>query len=153
MKVMVTAFSILFLSACATIPYSSIEQDQDAKLFNQPPSGKSSLYIFRDETFSGYLAFKVKIDNQTLGESKGETYFYQIIDPGLHRVTGISLSPSVLTFEAIAGESYYIWQDVQVGLLVAGNELKMVSPERGKRGVLKSKRLRIHKPKIDLYFD
>ena len=153
MKNYLVVLSLLIVSACASVPMTSPEQDQMAKQFNEPTTDKSHLYIFRDEIFGTGIKAKLGLDGRVLGETLDQTYFFQEIKPGPHYVTSTTLTTDTLNFTAEKGEVYFIWQDIRPGFVTIASKLRLASRERGQAGVLASKRILVHKPEFDFYLD
>lgn len=141
MKKLFAVLSILVISACASASLSTSQQDLVAKEFTAAPSNKSNLYIFRDEFIGALVPMKVSLDDQVLGSTSGNTYFFLTVDPGTHKITSDAENLSELEVDLKPGEEYYVWQEVKMGLLFARNKLQLVSEERGQKGVMASKRL------------
>ena len=68
------------------------------------------------------------------------TYFYRQIQPGRHVLsTESEFSDNFFAFDAKGGENYYVHHYIKLGLFVGGANLKLVSQEEGKKGVLACK--------------
>jgi hypothetical protein len=81
------------------------------------------------------------MDGKYLGETASKTYFYEEVAPGSHTVTGKAENESSVTFQAVAGKLYYIWQEIKMGLFQPRNELQLVDEATGRAGVLESRRI------------
>ncbi|OEJ67138.1 DUF2846 domain-containing protein [Magnetovibrio blakemorei] len=141
MKKYFAVFSMVVMSACASVPMTTPEQDLAAKQFPKAPSDKSNLYIFRDEGMGGAVPMTVGLDNRILGKTASLSYFFLTIDPGAHQITSEAENTDVLDINTSAGEEYYVWQEVKMGFLFARTKLHLVPQDRGQRGVLRSKRI------------
>ncbi len=78
------ALSFAILTGCASVPMESPEKDQAYKTLPAPPQDQAGLYIFRDSMLGGALKKTVKIDDEVIGETAANTYFYRLITPGKH---------------------------------------------------------------------
>jgi hypothetical protein len=132
--------SLVVVTGCASVPEATPELDQAAKTF-RAPADKAGVYVYRNETMGAAIKLHVLMDGQYLGETASKTYFYVEVPPGKHTVTGKAENESVVTFDAIAGRLYYIWQEIKMGLFQPRNELKLVDEATGRAGVLESKRI------------
>lgn len=141
MKNIFAVCAVLLLSACASAQLTTPEQDLAAKQFSQPPSDKSHLYIFRDEGYGAAVPMTVTMDGQTLGDTAAHTYFFLTIPPGEHKLSSSAENTDELSFNALAGQAHYVWQEVKMGFLRARTKLHLVPEDRGQRGVMKSKRI------------
>ena len=134
--------AIILLSGCASTPtnYASTEQDKGAKEFS-PPSGKASLYIYRNENFGSLVPMPVTINNKSLGETGGKTYFKINVPPGNYTISGQAENLSLAEITTEAGKNYFVWQEVKMGVWKARNQLKQVADSIGRSGVQESKLL------------
>lgn len=123
-----------FLSGCASVPMASLEMDAEAKQFLVPP-GKSSIYLYRNETMGGAITMPVALDGRVAGKSGPKTYFKWDVTPGEHEITSLTENTSKITIDAIAGKIHYIWQEVKMGVWSARSLLQEVTEEQGKAGV------------------
>ena len=129
-----------FLVGCASIPMASLEEDHKRKEFNSPSENKAGLYIFRNSNFGGALTKEIRIDDQPIGKSGPKTYFYRELDAGEHKIsTQSEFGYNDLILKMEAGINYFVRQYIKMGAFVGGANLKQVSEEEGKKGVLESK--------------
>ena len=135
---LVVSLSVL-ASACASVPLAPPEADAQAKQFQAPPPGHANLYVFRDESFGGAVRMSVNLDGAALGDTAAKTYLYTPIPAGTHTVVSKSENDSTAIIEARAGESYFVWQEVKMGLWSARSALQQVAEDRGRAGVLECK--------------
>ena len=136
------AACVVLVTGCASVPEASPELDQAAKTFTAPRD-KAGVYIYRNETFGAAVKLHVLLDGRYLGETAAQTYFYEEVAPGTHTVTGKAENESALSFQAVAGRLYFIWQEIKMGLLQPRNEIKLVDEAAGRAGVLESKRIAV----------
>ncbi|PTS86762.1 hypothetical protein DBR00_01575 [Pseudomonas sp. HMWF032] len=138
-KKIMMCFAVLamaLLSGCASVPMESAEQNQALKAFPAPAQDKAGLYIFRDSMLGSGLKKTVKINDQVIGETAINTYFYREIAPGTHVLsTESEFGDNTLTLNAVAGKTYYIRQYIKMGLFVGGANLEQVSEAEGRKGV------------------
>lgn len=87
------------------------------------------------------MKLHVLMDGNYLGETAAKTYFYTEVAPGKHTVTGKGENESSVSFDALAGRLYYIWQEIKIGGFSARNELKLVDETTGRAGVMESRRI------------
>ena len=143
MRRLIVATTLIFgalLTGCATVPMASLEDDKARKEFSNPSQDVAGLYIYRNSTFGGALKKTVYIDGEIIGESAPMTYFYRQIQPGRHVLsTESEFSDNFFALDAKGGENYYVHQYMKLGVFVGGANLKLVSQEEGKKGVLECK--------------
>lgn len=130
------ALGIALLSGCASVPMESAEKDQELKAFPAPPQDQAGLYIFRDGALGPILKKTVKVDDEVIGETAINTYFYRLITPGPHVLaTESEFSDNTINLNAEAGKNHYVRQSIKFGVFVGGAKLQEVSEAEGKRGV------------------
>ena len=122
----------LFVTGCASVPMAPPEKDSAAKSFKTSP-GMANIYVYRNETLGAALTMPVTLDNVPVGETASKTYIYRQVAPGKHVLT--SQGKSTLTVNAQAGNNYFVWQEVKMGMVSGGSELQLVDAEKGQAGV------------------
>lgn len=130
------ALGVALLSGCASVPMESAEKDQTLKTFPAPPENQAGLYIFRDSAMGPILKKTVKIDNDVVGETAMNTYFYRVVSPGQHVLaTESEFSDNAINLNAEAGKNHFVRQSIKIGLFVGGAKLQEVTESEGKKGV------------------
>ncbi|MDY6944217.1 MAG: DUF2846 domain-containing protein [Pseudomonadota bacterium] len=120
------------VTGCASVPMASSSADSAAKTFNTD-SAKANIYVYRDETFGAALKMPVTLDNASIGETASKTYLFRQVTPGTHTIT--SQGKDTLSVDAKAGNNYFVWQEVKMGLVSGGSKLHLVDEAKGKAGV------------------
>ena len=134
---------VLLISGCAAIvPMDSQENDAKYKTFPKPTNGKAGLYIYRDSVWGRSYKKYLYVDGKLFGETSNKSYIYTEVSPGTHQIsTESEFSNNSISFEAKSGETYFARQYLKLGLIGEGANLKMVSAEEGKKGVLGTNKL------------
>lgn len=132
------ASSVALSAGCASVPMGSAEDDVRGKTFAARP-GKASIYLYRNEALGFAVAMSVSIDGRPAGKTLAETYFVWEVEPGEHKITSYAEDVHAVTLHTQAGESYYVWQEVKVGLWSARSQLQEVDAEVGRQGVIQCK--------------
>jgi len=127
--------ALVVLAACASVPMAATERDYAAKEFAKPARGKAALYVFRNESIGGAVKMSLQLDGAPLGETAAKTFHWVTIKPGKHTLVGKAENESVVEFSATSGQNVFVWQEVKMGLLSAGNQLQVVDEETGRAGV------------------
>ena len=87
----------------------------------------------------GALKKTVKIDDEIIGETAANTYFYRLITPGKHTLaTESEFSDNLIELDAIAGKNHYVRQSIKIGVFVGGAKLTEVSESEGQQAVAKT---------------
>lgn len=137
-RIMMSAAALGFavLTGCASVPMESNEKDQALKAFPAPPQGQAGLYIFRDTSMGAALKKTVKIDDEIIGETAANTYFYRLVTPGAHTLaTESEFGDNLLQLNATAGKNHYVRQSIKLGVFVGGAKLTEVSESEGQKAV------------------
>lgn len=129
---------VLSISACASVPMAPASFDQTAKQF-APVADKANLYIYRNESMGAAIAMGIYINELPIGQTAAKTYLNLQLDPGTHKIRGHAENNSEVSLDAKAGENYYIWQEVKIGLGSARNKLQLVDTATGQAGVRECK--------------
>lgn len=127
------------VSGCASVPMASMDEDAKAKTF-AVREGKANIYVYRNESFGGAIPLTVALDGKVAGQTGPKTYFLFEVDPGTHEVSSIAENTSTLKLDAAPGKSYYVWQEVKMGVWMARSQLQQVDEATGKQAVAECKR-------------
>lgn len=135
----VAAFAgVLAVTGCASVPMASPAADAQAKQF-QPAPDKARVYVYRNETLGAAIKMPVLIDNVAAGDTAAHTYIEKDLEPGTHTITSKTEKDSTVTLDMLAGQIYYIWQEVKMGMFSARSQLHVVDAAEGQAGVRDSK--------------
>jgi hypothetical protein len=139
-KLVLSALLLLlsFMAGCASVPMEADGLDTQAKTFNVP-SDKSSIYVYRNETFGSAIRLTLALDGKVAGQSGPKTFFLFHVPPGHHEVSSISENTSSVDLDTAAGKAYYVWQEVKMGLFEPRTELHKMDDDAGRAGVLECK--------------
>jgi Protein of unknown function (DUF2846) len=129
------AAALAVLAACASVPMAAPDRDFAAKEFAKPSRGKAALYVFRNESIGGTVKMTLQLDGAPLGETGPKTFHWVTIAPGKHTLVGKAENESVVQFTAASGQNVFVWQEVKMGFLSAGNRLELVDEQTGRAGV------------------
>ena len=126
------------LGGCASVPMASAEADASAKEFTSL-SDKAKLYNYRNESLGSAVKLPVLIDNAWVGDTAAKTYIVRTLDPGVHTVLSKAEQDSVLQINAQSGQSYFVWQEIKMGLFAPRTLLHAVDEAVGRKGVTECK--------------
>ncbi len=129
---------VLFSCSTTKTTTSSAPVDVSDKLV-EIPEGKSVIYIVRPSAFGFLIPITVKIDDREIGTTMAEKYLYAIESPGEHTITAKAENNAELVLTTEAGKTYFIQQDIRMGLIMARNKLNLIDAEEGKRKLAKCK--------------
>jgi Protein of unknown function (DUF2846) len=111
------------LGGCASVPMANADLDARAKTFVAPGAGHATLYVYRSETFGGAIKLSVLLDNVAIGDTGPHTFIMRDIAPGKHTLVSKSEKDVSLDFDAQDGQTYYVWQEVKMGVWAARSQL------------------------------
>lgn len=129
----VTAVVTSLLAGCASVPMESKEITDIAKKFSPPSNDNSGLYIYRSGSFGGALKKDVWVDENCVGETAPNVFFYEEVAGGQeHKVsTESEFSPNDLLVNTESGKNYFVRQYIKMGVFVHGADLELVDEEKG----------------------
>ncbi len=122
---------VLSLAAgCATVPMATQDLDLEAKSFLAPPD-MANIYIYRNEMFGGAVKMTVLVDDQFAGDTASKTYILKTVEPGAHTIISKSENDATLFLDVVAGQNYYVWQEVKMGQVVVNTgQASVIVPDR-----------------------
>lgn len=129
------ALAISMLGACASVPMAAPDADAKAKTFVAPSDGEANVYIYRDQTVGSAIKMPLLLDNASIGDTGPHTYAFRQIQPGSHTITSKAEKDATLDFKAEAGKTYYVHQEVKMGVWAARTGLELVDESAGQEAV------------------
>jgi len=114
------------LAGCGHAPLAPASADTTAKLMQPPAQGRAVIYLFRNSPPSAGWVIPVTLDGKDMGVTGAQTYFRWEVGPGEHMIISRTVDWSGMVINAEAEKTYYVWQDIGVGLFVPTSELKQV---------------------------
>lgn len=130
------AVALAGATACGSVASAPPELMATAKSFTPTP-GKSRIYVYRPSRFVGSMArLKVAIDSQVVGKAASGTFLMVEVDPGSHRVSGLSSeSDRGVELEALPDSCYFFKLWPKMGLVSAQSGLELMDPAEGRKAV------------------
>lgn len=130
------ALASIVLAGCASVPMEDAQKSNSAKQFLSPADGKAGLYIYRYGSFGSALKKDVWLDGKCIGETARNTFFYEEVSEGEHKVsTESEFSPNDLSVMVDKGKLYFIQQYIKFGAFVGGAGLKLVDETEAKKQI------------------
>lgn len=129
----------VLVTGCASVPMASSEDDGAAKGFAVKPD-RANVYVYRNETFGAAIPMTVSINGRVAGQTGPQTFFMWEVEPGQHEISSHAENISTVNITAQAGKSYFIWQEVKMGVFMARSLLQQVDEDTGRKGVMECKR-------------
>ena len=125
---------VMTFSACASVPMAPTDMDMKAKAMTPPPK-KALIYLYRNESMGSQAKMAVNFNGRYAGQTLSHTYLMWVVDPGKYELTSVAEDTSILPVDAKAGQTYYVWQEVKMGMWGPKSMLHLVERETGLKGV------------------
>ena len=122
------------VSGCASVNKAGRDSDTQAKTF-APITDKAVVYIYRDEILGAAIKLHVAVDGIAVGDTGPKSFLQLALPPGQHTITSRGEKTSSLSLDTQAGQTYYVWQEVKMGMWSANSLLHKVDTEKGQDGV------------------
>ena len=129
------------MTGCASVPMAARSDDAAAKQF-APVADKGTVYIYRDEIMGSAIKMPLLVDGISIGDTGPKTYLEVALPPGTHSVTSKTEKDVTISVDVQAGKTYFIWQEVKMGMWAARSQLHIVDEAKGKKGVLECSMVR-----------
>ena len=118
---------------------ASADTDSKAKAFVAPSDGHANLYVYRNEAMGSAIKMPLLLDNMSIGDTGPHTYALRQVIPGKHTIVSKTEKDVSLDFTAEAGQNYYVWQEVKMGMWAARSALHVVDEKTGQEAVKECK--------------
>ncbi|HXP02220.1 MAG TPA: DUF2846 domain-containing protein [Luteibacter sp.] len=139
--------AVSLLSGCASVQKADRNASIQAKTFAPLPD-KAVVYVYRDELLGGAIKMPVKVDDLVAGQTGPKSFLQLALSPGHHTIASLSEKDVALPIDVEAGKSYYVWQEVKMGVMVARSALHLVSADVGQSGIRKCDLLQTEAPSL-----
>ncbi|MET4675675.1 MULTISPECIES: DUF2846 domain-containing protein [unclassified Luteibacter] len=135
------------VSGCASVHKAGQDADARAKRFAPVPD-KAVVYIYRNEILGTAIKLPVLVDGIAVGDTGPNSFLEVAVLGGNHIITSKGETDSTLSLATTAGQVYYVWQEVKVGMWAASSLLHRVDETKGQKGVRESKLLVTEAPAL-----
>jgi hypothetical protein len=122
------------VSGCASVNKASDSASAQAKTFT-PVTDKAVVYIYRNEILGAAIKMPVNIDGTLVGETGPKSFLRLGVTPGKHTISSLAEKNADLNIDLEAGHTYYVWQEVKMGLMSARTQLHLMPATEGQKGV------------------
>lgn len=124
----------LRIAACGTEKANySAKTDKTQHPTPDAPSDKAMVYVIRSSMLGYKINSKVAVDGKWVGVNRGKTYFYFTVEPGERHFCSESENQDYLALKVEAGKTYYLQQQVEMGMWKARTNLVVMTEEHGKK--------------------
>ncbi len=142
----------LAVGGCASVPMAGKNADTQAKQF-APIANKAAVYIYRNEHLGMAIKLPLLVDGLAIGDTGPMTYFEIALSDGHHTITSKGEKDSELAISVQAGHTYYVWQEIKVGMFAASTQLHLVDEAKGKSAVLECEMVQTTAPGLRVTTD
>ncbi|MEC7119989.1 MAG: DUF2846 domain-containing protein [Pseudomonadota bacterium] len=101
-----------------------------------PEQGKALVYVVRPAVTGTLIRFNVFLDdkeaNSEMGYTRGKQYIYFNVEPGKHNILSKAENWASVEVDAKAGDVFFIQQEVNMGIVMARNNLFRLEDYQGK---------------------
>src|SRR5579864_6502092 len=130
----------LLVTGCASTRQMVPFPDQ-AKRIEDPSKGR--VYVMRPTSFGYAIPMTILDGGKTIGTTGPSGYLCWERSPGDTTITGTAEGVSQAPLSVSAGQVYYVFEHVRMGMWQAANQLEVVNEDEGEK-VLK----KCHAPKV-----
>lgn len=102
------------------------------------PPDKALIYVVRPTMSGNKIQTKLAVDGQFKGVNRGNNYFFFTLVPGEHYFCSQAENRSVLSMKVEAGKTYYLQQQIKMGVMKARNKVVVLSAEEGQKALAKT---------------
>lgn len=131
------AVTVMVISGCASVPMAPLSEDTKAKKFETIP-GKSSVYVYRNESFGAAIRVTVAVNEKMLGQTAPYSYYLLHLEPGLNKFTCFAENTESIELNTKPDQLYFVRQEMKMGMWAARCAIYETPAEEGKTGVLES---------------
>ena len=112
----------------------------EGKRFQPPPPNMAAIYVYRESTWGSTVAFRIGVDERTVGSIVVDTWLRVTVAPGQHDVICESENTASVPVTMAAGEVRFVRTTWRMGWHVAQCVLDEVPAVQGRRGARRQSR-------------
>ena len=127
------AASTLFLVGCVSTKQFVPFPDQ-TKTVEDPT--KARIYVMRPSTLARAISMVVRDNEKIIGSTGAQGFLCWEREPGYVVISSKAENTSTINIPVQAGQVYYIYQRLGMGLLEARNKMKIVTEDKGRQILL-----------------
>ncbi len=115
------------------------ETDKKTHPLGVQTADKALIYVLRPTMMGNKIQTKLAVDGEWKGVNRGDNYFFFTLAPGKHYFCSRSENRSVVVLQVEAGKTYYLQQEIRIGVMKARNNLAVISEDKAKEKLAKLK--------------
>ena len=124
------------LKACGTkekeVKYVA-DTDKTSHPTGEATADKALIYVMRTSMMGNKVQTKLAVDGEWKGVNRGHNYFFFTLPPGLHYFCDQAENRSVLVLTVEAGKTYYLEQQIHMGVMKARTDLVAMDEAEGQK--------------------
>ena len=155
MKILTTILTLSFIIGGVSVAFGQTAEPMDRKELRAKACGSESvdynqktdkkqhplaeaspdkavIYVLRTTMIGYKIASKLAVDGNWMGVNRGKTYFFFTVDPGEHYFCSESENQDYLALSVEAGKTYYLQQQVEMGMWKARTKLVVMNEDNAK---------------------
>lgn len=136
MKKLAFVTVILIITACSTTKTTTQNNLDQYKLLSVPAE-KAIVYIVRPSVVGTIVPFKVLCNDSLIGSTTGNKYIFTVLEPDTYRFVSEAENDAQLELKVEPGKKYFIEQKPKMGIVMARNELILLTNEEGEQKLTK----------------
>ncbi len=130
--------AMLALTACSTAKIEDPVEDQRLRT-QAPPEGMALVYFVRPSSLGAAIKMGVTCDGTAIGSTHGKRYIFSSVKPGKRVFVSSAENKDELVLVVEAGKTYFIEQQVKMGIIAARNRLERLEEAAGRQKLAKCK--------------
>jgi opacity protein-like surface antigen len=130
--------ALLLAALCGLLSAPPAHAQDDARRATPPP-GKALVFVFRSEREPVAARVPVLVNLQPVGELENGTFITATVSPGRTHLRVGDRVLTVLSLEAAANQSYFVWVEAIAGLTPVRTDVRLVSESEGRRSIAQSR--------------
>ena len=108
------------------------ETDKKSHALGLQTAESALIYVLRPTMMGNKIQTKLAVDGEWKGVNRGNNYFFFSLAPGTHHFCSRAENRSVLVLQVEAGKTYYLQQEIRMGVMKARNNLAAMSEDKAK---------------------
>lgn len=142
MKSLTLLLLSIFMASCTTItPQQMKDATAGYNLPYKPEKGEGMIYVVRPSSLGYAIRFNVFLDDEEktseMGWNRGTQYIHFFVRPGEHTLYSVAENTDELKVNVKEGETVFVRQDTQMGIIMARNSLQKIGEVEGTYSVMK----------------
>ena len=130
--------ALLVTALCGLFSAPSVHAEENPRLA-APPSGKALVFILRSEREPVPAQVPVLVNLESVGKLANGTFLTSIVDPGRTHLRLGDRVLTILSIEAAANRSYFVWVEAVPGVRPVRTHARVVSETEGRRLLAQSR--------------